>query len=132
MASCSQTGIYILIPPVDFNCVCCQSRWLSRSIRCEFSKSIFFFRNKLRARPPSRSIHSLMLAYQNCISGQILNALKGGRAYFKGRKGNDFIIFVKNDTFYGWSIVSGCQWLSWCDIPRIIPGKKYQFRKMRM
>ena len=35
MARCSQTGIYTLFPPVDFNCVCCQSRWLSRGNRSE-------------------------------------------------------------------------------------------------
>ena len=35
VASCSRSGIYTLFPPVDFNCVCCcQSRWLSRGIRC--------------------------------------------------------------------------------------------------
>ena len=30
MASCSEIGIYTLYSPVDFNFVCCQSRWLSR------------------------------------------------------------------------------------------------------
>ena len=31
VASCSQTGIYTIFPPVDFNCVCCcHSRCLSR------------------------------------------------------------------------------------------------------
>ena len=36
MASCSQTGIYTLLPPVDFNCVCyCQLLWLSRCIKSQ-------------------------------------------------------------------------------------------------
>ena len=26
---------YLLIPPVDFKCVCYQSRWLSRGNRCD-------------------------------------------------------------------------------------------------
>ena len=30
-----QTSIYTILPPVDFNCVCCcQLRWLSRGNRC--------------------------------------------------------------------------------------------------
>ena len=42
MASCFQTGIYNLFPPVDFNCVCCcQSRWLSRGIRCSLGETSF-------------------------------------------------------------------------------------------
>ena len=41
MASCSQKGIYNIFPPVDFNCVCCQSRWFSLGNR--YVKYFTFF-----------------------------------------------------------------------------------------
>ena len=41
VASCSQTGIYTLFPPIYFDCVCCcQSRWLSWRIWCVYVKII--------------------------------------------------------------------------------------------
>ena len=41
MASCSQTGIYSLLPLIDFSGVCCSlSRWLSRGIRCVHRVSV--------------------------------------------------------------------------------------------
>ena len=36
---CSQTGIYTLFPPVNFNCACCcPLRWLSRGNRCRATR----------------------------------------------------------------------------------------------
>ena len=40
MASCSQTGIYTRFPLVDFNCIRCPSRWLSRGIKCDTDKEV--------------------------------------------------------------------------------------------
>ena len=86
MACCSQTGIYSLVPPVDFNCAfCCQSRWLSLGNRCDRT-ALYLHCHK--ATHMAHSGHLYMPQSQHRIAQEQLQKHKNGR-YYK-------IIFLNN------------------------------------